>query len=504
MEGLGDSMKFITTIAAFATFAATQAHAFVDLGKISTSIRVSSEKPASLNRSNCSQLLNRYSQQLNSYAAEDFRRDDLKRDGHKIIENLWKSRLKIRSSMIEMSREGVIAPSCVSALRNVFRTFRYFEEYVGLHLLEKQAWKNPSATPVFSGGFPSLVLSPSIKKVELRSGDVLVSYGMAYGSAAIAHVGEDSGTFSHMAIVHVDTDGSTYTIEAHPEFGVKVAPIEKYLSDEKGRSGLFRHRDANLAKLASKRIFDITSKADWSGHAIPYDFTMNLKDHSKLFCTEVVSYAFELAASELKRSMTLPPYPTKIAMKNPYILDAFGIKTRVAFAPSDIDVDPQFEMLAEWRDVARTRLMHQQQAALQSEFKWMDTLNYNYRNSVETKATARLLYITRHMPLFDGFVKNMVPEALSDETLEAVVQVYFVSDVLRDQLSQLDDYYERTYGTLMTASQTLEGAEVARVWDRDGYLAYKRWEKYGRAQGEPSPPGHQWHFVLRSESERID
>ena len=498
-------MKLTIGLALTAIFAAAPAKAFTDLKKVSVSVRAAVEKPESVTRGTCTTLLNRITKQLDYYYAEDFRRDDLVRDGKSIIENFWKSRLAIRSQMVAMSQSGGdLTPQCVSALRNSFRAIRYFEEYVALHLLPKEAWVDPKPTRVFSGGFPALELSPAMKKLELRSGDVLVSYGMAYGSAAIAHLGPDSGTFSHMAIVHVDQNGTIYTIEAHPEFGVKVAPLEKYLGDEKGRSAVFRHRDPKLAAAASKRIFDITSAADWSGHPIPYDFRMELDEPTKLFCSEVVKYAYDLAASDMKRAVKIPAYPTVIAMKNPYVMDAFDIKTRVSFLPGDIEVDPQFELLAEWRDVARTRLIHQQQAAIKSEFTWLDTLDYNYRSSVETKLTARLLYTTRHLPLFDGFVNKTVPGELSDETLEAVVQVYFVSDVLRDQLSQLDKYYEKNYGTLMTASQTLAGAETARIWDRDGYLAYKRWEKYGRANGEPPVPGHQWHFVLRSESERVD
>ena len=90
---------------------------------------------------------------------------------------------------------------------------------------------------------------------------------------------------------------------------------------------------------------------------------MDLIEHSKLFCTEVVSYAFELASQELGRHEAVPMFNTRISMQNPYILDAFGIKSRSTFAPSDIEVDPRFELLAEWRDIARVRLMHHQQAA---------------------------------------------------------------------------------------------------------------------------------------------
>ncbi len=467
----------------------------------STAIEVYSETQ-NLTAANCTAKLSALSSKVNSYRSWELMRSVVKRDSKTIIENLWRSRLNIREKMQEFADNGALSPQCVSSIRNAFRSFRFMEEYVAVHTLPVGAWVEAKATRVYSGGFPWLVEGP--QKLEVKDGDVLVSYGMAYGSAAIAHVGEDSGTFSHMAIVHEDASGKLVTIEAHPEFGVKVAPLEKYLTDGKGRSAVFRHRDTVLATRAAKRIYDIAAKADFSGHPIPYDFTMNLSEPSRLFCAEVVKYAFDLAASDLKKKNVMPPFPTKIAMKNPYILNAFGIESRVTFAPSDIEVDSQFNLIAEWRDIARVRMMHHQQAALQMQFRWLDTLSYQYRSDLRTIIDSRALFLARRLPLFQGFVDDLVPPDLSERTLEAVVQVYLVSEDIHEALVLKDEEREATLGVLLTSAEILTAAEKNRQEDLEGYLAYQRWIQFDRISGSPAPSSQQWHWLLRSDAEFVD
>ena len=459
----------------------------------------------------CAAQLTSINNQVDQLMGENFNRKTLSSEGKAVVNNFWQARLTLRKKLVAYSAAGTLQPACVNAMRNTFRSFRFMEEYAGLATLAPNAWEDPTQTRVFSGGFPSFEQSPDLKKFAIQSGDVLVSYGMAYGSAAIAHVGEYAGSFSHMAMVYKNSAGELYTIEAHPEFGVKVAPIEKYLTDGKGRSALFRFKDTKMAALAAKRVYNIAYKADSSGNTIPYDFNMDINDHTKLFCTEVVKYAFDLAAKEMKTKVTVPAFPTRIVMKNSYILDSFGIETRSTFAPSDIEVDPQFELLAEWRDLARVRLMHHQQSALQSEFKWLDSLKYNYRSDLETILASHILFGARHNPMFEGLVDDMIPPDLSQPTLEAVVQVYLVSEAIHDSLVDKDKAIEGTNTPLMTWSQLLSQTEQIRKDDLAAYEARIHWiaaqnaklkaEGKMQDQGFKMPFMSEWHYMLRSNAE---
>jgi hypothetical protein len=299
-------------------------------------------------------------------------------------------------------------------------------------------------------------------------------------------------------MVYVNDKRQVYTIEAHPEFGVKVAPIAKYMADGKGRSALFRHPDQELAAAAGRAIYDVAWAADGRGRPIPYDFTMDLVNHRTLFCTETASYAFEMAARQLGRPAALPAFPTMITMKDPYILNAFDIRDRQTFAPSDIEVDPRFEMLAEWRDLGRARLMHHQQAALEMQFKWLDDLNYSYRTDLGTALESSLLYSMRRLPLFSGLVDEMIPPDLTRKALQAVVNVYVTSDLILDKLIARDRALEKTSrATLMTSKEILRNLETIRRADLRSYQLYQMELRYPTGDNLQQMPTDQFHWHLR-------
>lgn len=449
---------------------------------------------------NCGTQLAAIVKRVNAFKAKNLDRAELKAAAQEIIQNFWDSRLSLRKKMISFAQNNALNEQCVSGIRNTFAALRFMEEYSGVHMLSKQAWVNPKPQQVFSGGFPNMMFTPEYKKIEFKSGDVLVSYGMAYGSAAISHVGDDGGTFSHLAMVYVDPKGTVYTIEAHPEFGVKVAEISKYLADGKGRSALYRHHDQEMAALAGKMIFDVAYPRDMAGKAIPYDFSMDLVDHDKaLFCTETASYAYEMAAAKLGRNnVHLPAFATTISMKSPYILDAFDIKERLTFAPSDMEVDPNFEMLAEWRDIPRARLMHHQQAALERQFNWLDTRNYIYYEDLKTAFESKALYAARHSKLFQGLVFNLVPPDLSKKALQAVVNVYTTSDIILAKMMALDKAQEKqSRGTLMTSQELLSNLEQLRADDLASYNAYQMERLYPTGGEGNQLPSDQFSWYFR-------
>jgi hypothetical protein len=497
------SRALVFAILLFIPLSATAATAATaDLLNVSREIRAEILADREIAPENCATRLESIVKRVESFKAANLDRNELKKAAPELIQNFWEARQALRKKMISFAQTGSLNEACVSGVRNAFTALRFMEEYAGVHMLAKQAWLNPKPQRVFSGGFPNMMFTPDYKKMEFKSGDVLVSYGMAYGSAAISHVGDDGGTFSHLAMVYVDPKGTVYTIEAHPEFGVKVAEIGKYLADGKGRSALFRHRDQELAALAGKMIFDVAYPRDRAGDAIPYDFSMDLVDHERaLFCTETASYAFEMAAAKLGRAnVHLPAFATTISMKSPYILDAFDIRQRLTFAPSDMEVDPNFDMLAEWRDIPRARLMHHQQAALEMQFKWLDTRDYVYYEDLKTLFESKALYAARHSKLFQGLVFDLVPPDLSKKALQAVVNVYTTSDIVLGKMTALDRAQEkRKAGTLMTSRELLDRLEQLRQDDLASYEAYQMERLYPTGgEGDTLPTDQfSWYFRPR-------
>jgi len=85
-------------------------------------------------------------------------------------------------------------------------------------------------------------------------------------------------------------------VEAHIEIGVVVSTVEQYLEDMKLRVMLLRPR-GDLPQLIKEPMLPHNA-AEYayrraSGSHVPYDFAMDYKDHSKLFCSEVVSEAYK-------------------------------------------------------------------------------------------------------------------------------------------------------------------------------------------------------------------
>lgn len=81
-----------------------------------------------------------------------------------------------------------------------------------------------------------------------------------------------------------------------------------------------------------------------SGH-VPYDFTMDYQDASKLFCSEVASSAYrELGVTLWTRLSTISTPGLR------RWLSGFGVTHFETQEPSDLEYDPQLVVVAEWRD----------------------------------------------------------------------------------------------------------------------------------------------------------
>jgi hypothetical protein len=157
-------------------------------------------------------------------------------------------------------------------------------------------------------------------------------------------------------LVHVDSSGIVSVIEAHIENGVAIAAAERYLEDRKLRIMVLRPR-ADVPMLAGDpmlphRAATLALERARSGH-IPYDFTMDYQDASKLFCSEVASSVYR------EQGMTL--WTRLSTISTPGLrrwLAAFGVTHFETQEPSDLEYDPQLAVVAEWRDPEALRDDH--------------------------------------------------------------------------------------------------------------------------------------------------
>lgn len=80
---------------------------------------------------------------------------------------------------------------------------------------------------------------------------------------------------------------------------------------------------------------------------IPYDFTMDYEDPTRLFCSEVASQGY--------RAQGLTLWMGRSTISRPGLrqwLGSFGVRHFETQEPSDLEYDPQLAVAAEWRDPA--------------------------------------------------------------------------------------------------------------------------------------------------------
>jgi Permuted papain-like amidase enzyme, YaeF/YiiX, C92 family len=177
--------------------------------------------------------------------------------------------------------------------------------------LEEVLLQNPEAAanvPAECDAEPSPTPSAVFRAVTLHSGDILVSRGDAPTSALIARGNDFAGAFSHVSLLQVDSaTGAAFVIQAVIEKGVVVTPLEEYSNARKLRLVVLRPR-ADLAAVTADpqlphKAATLALKEAVARHT-PYDFVMDYRDHSALFCSEVVSTAYERYGMRLCMGMS--------------------------------------------------------------------------------------------------------------------------------------------------------------------------------------------------------
>ncbi|MBM2811371.1 MAG: hypothetical protein HW416_2130 [Chloroflexi bacterium] len=196
---------------------------------------------------------------------------------------------------------------------------------------------------------PSQTPFARILGVTIHSGDLLVSRGGAQVSALIAVGNDYPGNFSHVALVYVDEQTSLASvIESRPGTGVAVYRLEEYLADVKLRVMVLRVRSDLPALVMDPMIphrAAMLALASARSGRIPYDVAMDLQDYARMYCSEVISSAYEKVGIRLWMGMSTISSPGVTAW-----LSAMGVRHFEVQEPSDLEYDPQVRVVAEWRD----------------------------------------------------------------------------------------------------------------------------------------------------------
>ncbi len=360
-----------------------------------------------------------------------------------LLDSSFKSRLNILKVLKGLNGQTTEAYKCFSSVRDLTRALRYFEDYV-VEKLEVTNQKTNKEYTTLEGEGSILLVNPKYTFTghkDLKSGDVILSRGNAYTSAAIARIGTIDAQFSHVTSVYRDEKGVLHTTEAHIEIGSVAMPWKVHVDQGNAREVVFRYKDIKIAHEAAKFVFERVKKFSRTHkHNINYDFTMDYKNNSDLFCSEVVSSGFSKIT---ENKVDIPRYKTKFDARLIPFLKNIGIGVTRSninqfktFGPGDLEFDDRFDLVAEWRKPTKLKGIRMKDAVLSKMYEWMASKRYKLRQGIKIPLSARLAWLTRRIPLVKKSLVEKFPLNMKPKLLGTFLILDEVGDILLAELEK--------------------------------------------------------------------
>jgi len=430
-------------------------------------------------RSNLAEVMNNFS---SSTCVEDGRKIEKAFIGFKVndyllefqasqhkelSQDLWDLKIRLHKGLRSFYERGEYNPDCANALRGAFRAIRLVED-----LIEEDFSRLHPEIDIPSSAFklnnPFVHKAPGFEKLEitkdLKSGDILLTRGNAFTSAAIASLGEFDTQFSHMSLVHVDELGKIWTVEAHIEVGSFVRPLEDHIRDNNFRTMIFRFNDPMIAAAAALFAFEKVKKASSTKGNINYDFGFDMDENKSLFCSEVISWAFDkVSVGEIK----IPFIRNNLQKRKPTFVQDLGITAKESFVPADIEIDPRFSIVAEWRDAKRVNDSHEKDAILQAMYSWVDSHDYRMINgsSSKSKFYKNIVWVMRRTPILKIFVKEKLPLNMSRKLIGYFGVLESIGEMLQKRLAIANTDAITVRGVPLLPEEKFKILETYRVKD---------------------------------------
>lgn len=395
-----------------------------------------------LDSDNCARKMRGTSLLLDGLSADDYKKE-LSSSGHELLlDELWNYKIIIHEKMRELGRTLRLNRDCADSMRHAFRSIRTSEDYIqeSFYRLNSDSLDVPD--DAFGEGNKEVKKHPDMQNFrmvkDLKSGDIILSRGNAFTSAAIASLGEFDTQFSHMSIVYRDKDAKLWTVEAHIEVGSFVRPLEDHIADKNARTMILRYEDEETAQRAAEFIFNKVKKASDTTGNILYDFGFNQEDSEQLFCSEVISHAFDVAT---EGSIQIPFFKSQLMSRKPEFVKMLGITASASFVPADIEVDPRFKVLAEWRDSKKVNELLQKDAILHAMYHWNDSFNYQMIQASSSKSIIyrNVAWPLRRVPFLKKYFVEKMPLNMSRQLIGYFGVLESVGEYLQQELKAADN-----------------------------------------------------------------
>jgi hypothetical protein len=362
------------------------------------------------------------------------------------INESFLTRIKLKDVLKTFSLSNPLEKDCYTEVVKTFKALRYVEDY----MIEERMNKNEKLEVDYvdmSGEAPYLLVNPLYKSeiksyLDLKSGDVILSRGNAYSSAAIARIGENDFQFSHLSFVYQNPkeDNALYTTEAHIEIGSVVAKMEEHIESKNARSVVFRYKDQSQSNKASEYMFNRVKEASSKGKNIEYDFSMNYKDSSKLFCSEIISAGFH---EVLEDKSYVPKFKSKFNVGLIPFLNDIGVpvtKENISsfdvFSPGDIQFDPNFDLVLEWRNPKKMQESRFKDFILTKIFEKMEKEDFRFDSNLKLDIQTKSYWLMRRIPLVKKFLDKKFPLNMTPTQMEVFIILDKIGETVMRELEK--------------------------------------------------------------------
>jgi hypothetical protein len=277
-------------------------------------------------------------------------------------------------------------------------------------------------------------------------------------------------------------------VEALIESGAVIEPLQSALQHRLARAILFRHQDAELAARASTLIYDHVSRSlAEGGKPILYDFSMSLAPSERLFCSKLVRIAYE-DASEGK--LKLPAFTTRFNDSNARFYKRIGVTASESFAPGDLEIEPAFDLVAEWQDYRYTAQVRHQDLIMTKLFEWMEVHGYRFREDFVIRLIAWVGRLsTKLSKRAQDFVASLfarIPPHMPRRTIATIVMLHKTAQPLLEDVQYKERIRIATEGLPLHPRDVFDHLEGVRSRGR-GYVGYlaapRKWRRAAARDG---------------------
>ncbi len=381
-----------------------------------------------------------------SFEQQDFYRYDVFNERDKApatMMSLFDLQQELRAAVASWHEQGLMSRPAQKSARDCLRAARYAIDILGeLWIGYKQLPEDAKPYRAFSGANHNTLFNRAFPRdadgsMDFYSGDLILTRGSLHNSAAIARIGDVDSQFSHVAVVYVDARGQYWAVESLIEVGGAITPLDKWLEHNIGRAVLFRHRDPVLAQRAATLIHDrVRHSLDPGGKTILYDFSMTLdpKTHN-LYCSKLVRRAFKEASDG---AVLLPTFTTRLDMKNRDFPRRIGVTAVETFAPGDLELEPDFDIVAEWRDYRVTSELRLKDIIMDKLFEWMERDGYKFDETLKIRLISILgrlaSYFSQDVKEMIDSVIPVVPVNMKRSAIAAIAMLHETAEPIYQEL----------------------------------------------------------------------